>query len=163
MATAQTSHATIYRIYFRFHMLCRNKGVCIETYEKHADHLWQQICFILTPNLARVTFSDKLHYVYYFFIQLWLWNNQIQRRMVSEISSPCPSAYLKTVFFSPVAINWELYEINSWKKTMKRSPWINWAASWQNQQNDSALSEDSDQPGHPTSLIRVFAVRLMGS
>ena len=26
-----------------------------------------------------------------------------------------------------------------------------------------APSEDSDQPGHPPSLIRVFAVRLMGS
>ena len=26
-----------------------------------------------------------------------------------------------------------------------------------------ALSEDSDQPGHPPSLIRVFAVRSMGS
>ena len=31
-----------------------------------------------------------------------------------------------------------------------------WAASWQNQQNDCAPSEDSDQPGHPPSLIRVF-------
>ena len=30
----------------------------------------------------------------------------------------------------------------------------------QNQQNDCAPSEDSDQPGHPSSLIRVFAVRL---
>ena len=29
-----------------------------------------------------------------------------------------------------------------------------WAASWQNQQNDCAPSEDSDQPGHPPSLIR---------
>ena len=29
--------------------------------------------------------------------------------------------------------------------------------------NDSAPSEDSDQPGHPPSLIRVFAVRSMGS
>ena len=38
-----------------------------------------------------------------------------------------------------------------------------WAASWQNQQNDCAPSEDSDQPGHPPSLIRVFAVRSMGS
>ena len=28
----------------------------------------------------------------------------------------------------------------------------------QNQQNDCATSEDSDQPGHPFSLIRVFAV-----
>ena len=39
----------------------------------------------------------------------------------------------------------------------------NWAASWQNQQCGCAPSEDSDQPGHPPSLIRVFAVRLMGS
>ena len=38
-----------------------------------------------------------------------------------------------------------------------------WAATWQNQQNECAPSEDSDQPGHPPSLIRVFAVRLMGS
>ena len=35
-----------------------------------------------------------------------------------------------------------------------------WAASWQNQQSDYAPSEDSDQPGHPPSLIRVFAVRM---
>ena len=34
------------------------------------------------------------------------------------------------------------------------------AAPRQNQQNDCAPSEDSDQPGHPPSLIRVFAVRI---
>ena len=34
------------------------------------------------------------------------------------------------------------------------------AATWQNQQNGCAPSEDSDQPGHPPSLIRVFAVRM---
>ena len=34
-----------------------------------------------------------------------------------------------------------------------------WAASRQNQQNECAPSEDSDQPGHPPSLIRGFAVR----
>ena len=43
-----------------------------------------------------------------------------------------------------------------------------WAATWQNQQSECAPSEDSDQPGHPPSLImprliRVFAVRIMGS
>ena len=38
-----------------------------------------------------------------------------------------------------------------------------WAASWQNQENDCAPSEDLDQPGYPPSLIRVFAVRSMGS
>ena len=35
-----------------------------------------------------------------------------------------------------------------------------WAATWQNQQNDCAPSEDSAQPGHPPSLIRVFDVRM---
>ena len=38
-----------------------------------------------------------------------------------------------------------------------------WAATWQNQQNECAPSEDSDQPGHPPSLIGVFAVRSMVS
>ena len=33
-----------------------------------------------------------------------------------------------------------------------------WAATWQKQQNECSPSEDSDQPGHPLSLIRVFAV-----
>ena len=35
-----------------------------------------------------------------------------------------------------------------------------WAASWQNQQNDCAPSEDSDQPGHPPRLIKVFDGRM---
>ena len=34
------------------------------------------------------------------------------------------------------------------------------AATWQNKQSDCAPSEDSDQPGHSPSLIRVFAVRM---
>ena len=38
-----------------------------------------------------------------------------------------------------------------------------WAASWQNQQNDCAPIKDSVQPWYPPSLIRVFAVRSMGS
>ena len=40
-------------------------------------------------------------------------------------------------------------------------PWktlVIWATSWQNQQSECAPSEDSDQPEHPPSLIRVFAV-----
>ena len=37
------------------------------------------------------------------------------------------------------------------------------ATTWQNQQNECAPSEDSDLPGHPPSLIRVFAVRSVGS
>ena len=34
------------------------------------------------------------------------------------------------------------------------------AATWQNQQCGCAPRKDSDQPGHPPSLIRVFAVRM---
>ena len=35
-----------------------------------------------------------------------------------------------------------------------------WAATWQNQQSGCVSSEDSDQPGHPPSLISVFAARM---
>ena len=50
---------------------------------------------------------------------------------------------------------WSFREyIGSWKPLF-----IIWAATWQNQQNECAPSEDSDQPLHPPSLIRVFAVR----
>ena len=41
-----------------------------------------------------------------------------------------------------------------------RKLYVIWAATWQNQQNGCAPSEDSDQPGHPPNLIRVFAVRM---
>ena len=37
----------------------------------------------------------------------------------------------------------------------------NWATTWQNQRSESAPGGDSDQPGHPPRLIRVFAVRLL--
>ena len=43
--------------------------------------------------------------------------------------------------------------------TIGIDPFLIRAASWQNQQSDCAPSEDSDQPGHPPSLIRVFVVR----
>ena len=33
-------------------------------------------------------------------------------------------------------------------------------ATWQNQQNECVPSKESDQPGHPPSLIRVFDVRM---
>ena len=49
------------------------------------------------------------------------------------------------------------------KKKEKKYNNYNWDATWQNQQSDCMTSEDSDQPGHPPSLIRVFAVCSMGS
>ena len=42
----------------------------------------------------------------------------------------------------------------------KTTPVQIWAATWQNQQSECAPSKDSDQPGRPPSLIRVFAVRM---
>ena len=38
-----------------------------------------------------------------------------------------------------------------------------WAATWQNQQSECLPSEDSDQPGHPPSLIRIFVIRMKKS
>ena len=62
----------------------------------------------------------------------------------------------------------QVTSLSSWdddecQQKLPPSSEINWAASWQNQQNDCAPSKDSDQPGHPPSLIRVFAVRSIGS
>ena len=50
---------------------------------------------------------------------------------------------------------------NDWVPFVYFSHWgLIRAATWQNQQNECASSEDSDQPGHTPSLIRVFAVRM---
>ena len=54
-------------------------------------------------------------------------------------------------------------EESTWHKLVKLYFTSIWATTWQNQQNECAPSEDSDQPGHPPSLIRFFAVRSMGS
>ena len=52
---------------------------------------------------------------------------------------------------------WDIKENMSW---VDEAIWDIWAATWQNQQCECAPSEDSDQPWHPPSLIRVFAVRM---
>ena len=49
---------------------------------------------------------------------------------------------------------------NAYRIWLQDTKVLRWASSWQNQQTDCALSEDSDQPGHSPSLIRVFAVRM---
>ena len=49
------------------------------------------------------------------------------------------------------------FNYNSFRKLFVE---IKWAASWQNQQNDCASSEDSDQPGHPPRLVIVVAVGI---
>ena len=57
----------------------------------------------------------------------------------------------------------DIYTVYTWTSIPVSVPmkaYSKWAASWQNQQNNCASSEDSDQIGHPPSLIRVFAVRM---
>ena len=52
---------------------------------------------------------------------------------------------------------------HKWVKAKTWADWSqqnNWATTWQNQQCGCVPNEDSDQPGHPPSLIRVFAVRM---
>ena len=62
------------------------------------------------------------------------------------LSSCCWTYSALLLWFSPLTENEPIY----WKQK--------WAALWQNQQCGCAPSEDSDQPGHLPSLIKVFAV-----
>ena len=52
----------------------------------------------------------------------------------------------------------DLHDCIGWKRVKQLN--AKWATTWQNQQNDCVPSEDSDQPGHPPSLIRVLTVRM---
>ena len=56
-----------------------------------------------------------------------------------------------------------MLSLDNWSKLIVHIVGHIWAALWQNQQCGCAPSEDSDQPGHPPSLITVFAVCSMGS
>ena len=63
------------------------------------------------------------------------------------------SVYTEFVFYESGVISFHLFFHGEMTRQI-------WAAAWQNQQIECALSGDSDQPGHPPSLIRVFAVRM---
>ena len=64
--------------------------------------------------------------------------------------------------YIPVAHPWTCFHVFTAYTSLlrQRSQSLIWAATWQNQQRVCARSEDSDQSGHPPSLIRVFAVRM---
>ena len=53
---------------------------------------------------------------------------------------------------------YDIDDNKQWRRLTQREYEYKWAATWQNQQSDCAPSEDSDQPWHPSSLIRVFTV-----
>ena len=58
-----------------------------------------------------------------------------------------------TPWFSRTAVIARLPLVSSHRAGTRKSTKDRWAATWQNQQSDCAPSEDSDQPGHPPSLI----------
>ena len=60
--------------------------------------------------------------------------------------------------FGKQTISFQFYDLKFGTHTIICN--VKWAATWQNQQSDCAPSEDSDQPGHSSSLIRVFAVHM---
>ena len=62
-------------------------------------------------------------------------------------------AYLHTNDESRIYWHAKLYNIAFRVYSKSFLCWNIWAASWQNQQNYCASSEDSDQPGHSPSLI----------
>ena len=71
------------------------------------------------------------------------------------VIAPALSTFLNYVFYGKVKD--ASTQVNRLVSSDKQDMW---AVAWQNQQNDCAPSEDSDQPRHPPSLIRVFAVRM---
>ena len=96
------------------------------------------------PRLIWV-FAGHTHFIFFVNWQLNSWKSGYSCNILHKLPD--------------IGINLQLNVLYSysWDTVVK------WATSWQNQQNDCALSKDSDQPWHPPSLIRVFAVRLMGS
>ena len=71
---------------------------------------------------------------------------------------------MKYIWYSPKKVN-ILYVF--YVLSLPLCCMTNWAASWKNKKKKKKMacapSEDADQPGHPPSLIRVFAVRSIGS
>ena len=63
-------------------------------------------------------------------------------------------------FIVCIKMKWKCKTLSVPDKALNHRQNTIWAATWQNQQCGCAPSEDSDQPGHPPSLIRVFAVRM---
>ena len=74
-------------------------------------------------------------------------------------SHRCHHATMYDIFFFFFVIKMFLFLIKMFRlqAVLPQTRFTIWATTWQNQQNKSAPSEDSDQLGHPPRLIRVFA------
>ena len=99
-------------------------------------------------------------HLYVFWNEIWPWHIGLRWAIVA-LWATCLNKWKSELAFYYYHGCFVWY----WQKKLDPAIWpklINlhtWAATWQNQQNGCAPIEDSDQPGHPPSLIRVFAVR----
>ena len=59
-----------------------------------------------------------------------------------------------------LSLNWPPFALQAMGNYLCWLYMYNWATTGQNQQSDCAPSENSDQPGHPPNLIRVFPTRM---
>ena len=103
----------------------------------------QAIMLVLYMNLSVTTLFERIWNLKRILIHINGSNPPFQTPLWPDTSL----SMLTTLFFS--ISNFEVWFCDD-----------NLAASWQNKQYGCAPSKDSDQPGHPPSLIKVFAVLM---
>ena len=89
----------------------------------------------------------------------------MQTEHLANSVDPDRTAPFEAVWSGPTlfAQTCQSYNLGSLQYTLSNLDSEIWATSRKNQQNDCAPSEDSDQPGHLPSLVRVFDESSMGS
>ena len=120
----------------------------------------------LASIISWLNITDILHVYRIFTGNGYHWKGMYVESMQKAL---CRGLKTKAKHFPDVRF-WRQLTIQNWKTARYVSnihsrtidTYI-WVMTWQNQQYECAQSEDSDQPGHPPSLIRVFAFRSMGS
>ena len=90
--------------------------------------------------------------------KIWTKTQQISDNCIQEIL-PYPYSVGAVLDYNKFYIIWKFPCSLSFYRAQNHHL-LKWAVTWQNQQSDCAPSEDSDQSGHPPSLIRDFAVRM---
>ena len=95
----------------------------------------------------------------YVFLNTGTYNGEKQRRHAQILHYTC-SIWTK-IFLS--SLRKLTFYISNKLSHIKFWPWNEFNIALFQSKHECAPSEDSDQPGHPPSLIRVFAVHSMGS
>ena len=137
----------------------------------NSDLLW---CRLAPSHPSQIT---DLSLLFYFikiqeYISIFFWSDKscllvFINDQILRIKTYTVQMYTVQMIEIDKAVLYSYYHKHNMKNQIKvcklLRPWVYfqvWAASWQNQQCGCAPSEDSGQPGHLPSLIRVFAVRM---